>query len=131
MIYIYDLSEYKTIVDNNIFNYIKDIYYTYYNHLNCNKNLFYLVGTKLDIGRDNIEKYREEVKLLLERKVIDFAFEVSSKTGEGINVLLTKIKIDSIAKLNANPNKSHNENLKYLNSIYYAQNKSKKKHICH
>ena len=56
----------------------------------------YLVGNKLDIGYDNLQKYRNKAKKLIDRGLINRYFEISAKTNEGINELFNILKKDSI-----------------------------------
>ena len=87
-IFFIDLSENKEI-NVNLINWIKE------KAIYDKKTLFYLVGNKLDIGRNNVDKYRKEAKILIDNGIINKYFEVSAKTGEGIEMLLKNLKIDA------------------------------------
>ena len=57
--------------------------------------MIYLVGNKLELTI-NTDNFRKKAKELISKKVIDKYFEVSAKTGEGIEILLKNIEIDSL-----------------------------------
>ena len=54
-----------------------------------------MVGNKLDLeeGKKNIEKYRLQAKKLIDRGRINKYFELSAKTGEGIDFFLRILKL--------------------------------------
>ena len=76
IIIVFDLSEPDTIV-KSLFDYLKS-------ELGKNEHFIYLVGNKLDKTKEFLEEYRKIAKILLDSGIIDKYFEVSAKTGEGI-----------------------------------------------
>ena len=74
--YLFDLSEYKKYDED----YIKRIRME-----KIDKKLIYLVGNKLDIGYENVQKYRKKAKQLSDRGLINKYFEISAKRTEGID----------------------------------------------
>ena len=103
VIYLFDLSK-----DN-------DINELFINEIieNKNKNVkIYLIGNKIDITRINIEKYRKQAKILIDRGKIDKYFELSSRTGEGIEIFKKYIEIDSALILD--DFEASNRNLIYI-----------------
>ena len=56
--------------------------------------MIYLVGNKLDITLEYLEEYREKAKLLIDSGEIDKYFEVSARSGEGIEQFANIFKID-------------------------------------
>ena len=93
IIYVVDLNEYKEIPEQ-FFKYME-------NNISENeKKLIYVVGNKLDLGRDNVDKYRKYIKILIDNEKVNKYFEVSVKTNEGIDILRKNIQIDSAIFLN-------------------------------
>ena len=93
IIYVVDLNEYKEIPEQ-FFKYME-------NNISKNeKKLIYVVGNKLDLGRDNVDKYRKYIKKLIDNEKVNKYFEVSVKTNEGIDILRKNIQIDSAIFLN-------------------------------
>ena len=84
ILYIYDLTQ------------DEDINETYIDIINNhnNKKIFYLIGNKSDERKKYIEKYRNQGKKLIDKGKIYKYFEVSCKTGEGIDLLLNNLKYD-------------------------------------
>ena len=76
--YLFDLSEYKKYDED----YIKRMRME-----KIDKKLIYLVGNKLDIGYENVQKYRKKEKKLIDRGLINKYFEISAKRNEGIDEL--------------------------------------------
>ena len=60
----------------------------------------YLVGTKLDDFNGDLSFYRKKAQDLIDKGKIKKYFEISSKTGEGIDFLVKNIKIDNAMFLN-------------------------------
>ena len=60
----------------------------------------YLVGTRLDDFYGDLNNYRRQAEELIYKGKIKKYFEVSSKTGEGIEFLVKNIKIDNAMLLN-------------------------------
>ena len=87
IIYVIDVSE----LGNNINE-------TYLNDLfeNSTKDykFIYLVLTKIDICKNDIEPYRKQAQKLIVDGMIFRYFEVSSKTGEGIESFVNCLKFD-------------------------------------
>ena len=87
------MNEYKEIPEQ-FFKYME-------NNIKKNeKKLIYVVGNKLDLGRDNVDKYRKYIKKLIDNEKVNKYFEVSVKTNEGIDILRKNIQIDSAIFLN-------------------------------
>ena len=82
--YIFDLTN-----DEDI----NETYFDIIKNLN-NKKIFYLIGNKSDERKKNIKKYRNQAKKLFDKGKIYKYFEVSCKTGEGIDLLLNNLKYD-------------------------------------
>ena len=82
--YIIDLTE-----DEDI----NETYFDIIKNLN-NKKIFYLIGNKSDERKKNIKQYRNQAKKLIDKGIIYKYFEVSCKTGEGIDLLLNNLKYD-------------------------------------
>ena len=61
---------------------------------NYKEKLIYLVGNKLDITLEYLEEYREKAKLLIDSGEIDKYFEVSARSGEGIEQFANIFKLD-------------------------------------
>jgi len=81
--------------------------------------LIYLVGNKLDLVEEEINKYgdnlikcRKKAKLLIENKDINFYFEVSAKNRKGINYLMKNIKWYILRN-----KECHLSNLRYCNIL--------------
>ena len=72
----------------------------------------YLVGTRLDDFDGDLNYYRKQAQDLINKGKIKKYFEVSSKTGEGINFLVKNIKIDNAMILNGT-----NFSFNYLESL--------------
>ena len=53
----------------------------------------YLVLTKIDICKNDIESYRKHAQKLIMDRIIFRYFEVSSKTGEGIESFVNLFEI--------------------------------------
>ena len=116
LIIVFDLSEENYNFDNWCFNLIKDNEYN-------KKKLIYLVGNKIDLYCIKLEYYREKAKAMIDSGLIDKYFEVSAKTGEGIEQFSNILKIDSSIYQNYNKNK--NLVLKYGLEEYKFQFQSK------
>ena len=104
IVYLFDFSEDDSIKEDFIQN-IKDV---------ANKEtLIYLVGNKLDLidFQEEIEEFRLKAKNLIDRGKIDKYFELSAKTGIGIDLFLKYLKIDG-AIINENKYDSTKENPK-------------------
>ena len=84
ILYIFDLTE-----DEDI----NETYFDIIKNLN-NKKIFYLIGNKSDERKKHIKKYRNQAKKLFDKGKIYKYFEVSCKTGEGIDLLLNNLKYD-------------------------------------
>ena len=88
VIYLFELSEDNEIKESFIDEIIE--------HTNQNIKI-YLIGNKIDIdtARLNIEKYRKQAKILIDRGKINKYFELSVRTGEGMEFFKKIIEIDS------------------------------------
>ena len=92
---VFDLSL-ENGIDESLFKIIDD-------NLKKNKCLIYLVGNKLDISNEKyLEEFRKRAKILIDIGKIDKYFEISAKTGEGIEKLSKIMKIDSAILSNSN-----------------------------
>ena len=87
LLFLFDLSIENTI-DIDYFNEILG-------YIDKKTTLIYFIGNKLDITKKYIFNYRKQAKLLYDNQKIDKYFEVSSKSGEGIDELKNVLKIDS------------------------------------
>ena len=88
VIYLFDLTKEETLNE--------DFFYKIKENINeLNHPMIYLVGNKLELTI-NTDNFRKKAKELISKKVIDKYFEVSDKTGEGIEILLKNIEIDSL-----------------------------------
>ena len=86
VIYLFDLTKENDINESFIDEIIE--------HKRKNVQI-YLIGNKIDITRINIEKYRKQAKILIDRGKIHKYFELSAKTGEGVRTLKKYLEIDS------------------------------------
>ena len=93
IIYVIDISEYNSNINE-----------TYLNDLFENMTKFYkfiyLVITKIDISENDINPFRKLAQKLIIDGMIYRYFEVSSKTGEGINKFVEYLKYDINLSLN-------------------------------
>ena len=117
-IYLFDLNcEYNEIS----MDFINDI-------REQNKNIkIYIVGNRLDllnenknkelINREYFERFRSKTVEAMKNNLVDKYFEISAKTGEGVEKLLNSIKLDSLIYL------------KSLNESGNASNDQKRKKI--
>ena len=83
------------VIDSEIDNDINEIYLNdlYKNHPKDYK-FIYLVLTKIDISKNPLEPFRKHVqKLIIDGRIYRY-FEVSSKTGEGIDSFVSCLKYD-------------------------------------
>ena len=71
-----------------------------------NKIKIYMVGNKLDlinkyekINKDYLEKNKNIIINAIKSNLVDKYFEISAKTGEGIDKLVNSIKCDSLKYL--------------------------------
>lgn len=90
IIIVFDLSEEDNFNKNlTLFDDIKK-------NSETKKHLIYLLGNKLDkASKELLEIYRQKSKVLIDTGKIDKYFEISAKTGEGINDFSKILKIDS------------------------------------
>ena len=88
IIFVFDLSQEENI-DRYFFDLIEE------NSYSEKKKLIYLVGNKLDVSGEYLERYREISEELIQKGEINKYFEVSAKTGEGIEKFANTLKIDS------------------------------------
>lgn len=104
IIYLFDLSKDDEIKESFI-NSIKEN--------NNNKKLIYLIGNKLDLeeAKENIEKYRLQAKKLIDRGRINKYFELSARSGEGIDFFLKHLKIDSSIMIDNNKSDPLNDQI--------------------
>ena len=117
IIYLFDLSRDDDISEEFINEIKKD--------KNFNKNVIYLVGNKLDVSSNNIEKYRNLAKKLIDRGKINKYFELSAKSKEGINFFLKHLQIDSaiiIDKKKSDPLNDIRMNFEMKYSLFKYQN---------
>ena len=91
VIYLIDLTSTIEGIDKQFIKAIKSRIST--------NTLIYLVGNKLDLvegknnkNRNNLIVCREQAKLFIENKEIDYYFEVSAKNNKGIDILMKNIK---------------------------------------
>jgi GTPase SAR1 family protein len=97
-IYVFDLSK-DDDINEEYFNKINDYENDYiYGH----EKIIYIVGNKLDLGVKNIEKFRKQAKILIDRGIIHKYFELSAKTNEGIDLFFENLKIYSAIILDNN-----------------------------
>ena len=93
-----------------------------------NNNIkIYIVGNRLDllnenknkelINREYFERFRSKTVEAMKNNLVDKYFEISVKTGEGVEKLLNSIKLDSLIYL------------KSLNESGNASNDQKRKKI--
>ena len=106
-IYLFDLREYKKFDED----YIKKIRIE---GQNC--KFIYLVGNKLDVGYENVQKYRSKAKKLIDRGLINKYFEISVWTKEGLDEFFKILKIDCIF-----PHFNKSKRIKKINKLlnYY------------
>jgi len=90
-IYLIDLTNMEEAIDKQFIKEIKSKI--------SKETLIYLVGNKIDLVegknneyRDNLISCREQAKLLIENKEINYYFEVSAKNNKGIDILMKYIK---------------------------------------
>ena len=117
IIYLFDLSRDDDISEEFINEIKKD--------KNFNKNVIYLVGNKLDVSSNNIEKYRNLAKKLIDRGKINKYFELSAKSKEGIDFFLKHLQIDSailIDKKKSDPLNDSRMNFEMKYSLFKYQN---------
>ena len=86
--------------------------------------VIYLVGNKLDLIVNNIKKYRKQAKILIDRGKVHRYFELSAKTGYGIDLFLEHLKIDSVMILDNGLYSLLEENIEIK---YDSQNKNNKR----
>ena len=111
VIYLIDLTGMEEGINKNFLGEIKS---------NISKEtLIYLVGNKLDLVesknnkyKDNLMACREQAKLLIENKDINFYFEVSAKNNKGIDILKKNIKWYILRDI-----KCHQFNFSYNNKL--------------
>ena len=87
VIIVFDLSK-EDSIDDSLLNTLED-------YSNSKEKLIYLVGNKLDKDSLYLEDYREKSKNLIDAGKINKYFEVSAKTGEGIDNFSNTLKIDA------------------------------------
>ena len=111
IIIVFDLSE-ENSIDDWFFDDIKK-------NSNAKKKVIYLVGNKLDKDLMYIDDYRIKAQNLIDNGIINKYFEVSAKTGEGIDNFANTLKIDAAIfymTIKFNEEKIEHQN-KHLNHI--------------
>jgi len=119
VIILFDLSQANSI-DDSLLNNLKDF-------TNSKEKLIYLVGNKLDIADKYLEYYREKAEKLINTGIINKYFEISARTGEGIDNFSNTLKIDgAILYMTTKDNKKKNsKRKKHINQIENLSQKLK------
>ena len=111
VIYLIDLTNTEEGIDKNFIEEIKSYI--------SKETLIYLVGNKLDLVegennkyKDNLMACREQAKLLIENKDINYYFEVSAKNNKGIDILMKNIKWYILRNVEC-----HRKNFSYHNKL--------------
>ena len=87
---------------------------------NHKEKIIYLVGNKLDITEEYLDIHRKRAKIAIDSGIIHKYFEVSAKTGKGIN-FFSNVLIRDCININNNMNhkKTHDESKESNKHINY------------
>ena len=103
VIYLFDISR-NNVLDQSLIDMVREI----------NKNIMiYIVGNKIDLLKkdEDIEfvngeyfaKFRNIAADVMNKNLVEKYFEISVETGEGMDKLLTSLKLEALKFIQENP----------------------------